>query len=193
MKKNKKKILVILGHPYKESLNKDIADSYIKGAKKNFDVRKIYLCGLKFDPTLHYGYTKIQGLEPELVKAQKLISWADHIVFVYPIWWGSMPAVMKGFIDRTFLPGFAFIYQKDGKLDKYLKGKTGSLIVTTGGSKWIYFFVGRIMNLPVTQSILRFCGIKPKKQIFFCGIRKLDEAQTKEILDKAEKLGEKGI
>ena len=49
------------------------------------------------------------------------------------------------------------------------------------------------MNLPVTVGILRFCGIKPKRQIFFCGIRKIEKEETKKILDKAKELGEKGV
>ena len=188
-----KKILVILGHPDLKSLNKKIADSYVDGAKKNFEVKKLYLAEMKFDPILHYGYSKEQKLEPDLKKAQKYIKWADHIVLVYPIWWTSFPALLKGFIDRTLLPEFAFKYDNKGKLQKFLTGKTASLIMTTGGPKLWYFLFGKIMNKPMSIGILKFCGINPKKQIFICDIKKMPEQRVKDIFDKIKKMGEKGI
>lgn len=191
--KNRKKVLVIMGHPGLKSLTKSIADSYIKGARKNYEVRSIYLSRLKFDPILHEGYNKIQKLEPDLIKAQKDIKWAEHIVFVYPLWWGMLPALLKGFLDRTLLPGYAFKYDKKGKLSKFLKGKTGSLIITAGGPKFMYFFAGWIINIPMNVAVLKFCGIKPKKQTFFTKVKRLSKEESEKIFEKAKILGEKGI
>ncbi|ENO94605.1 hypothetical protein C662_00210 [Thauera sp. 28] len=108
-----KRILVVLGHPDNDSFCRAIADSYIDGAKAaGNEVQLISVGDLAFDPVLHKGYTAIQELEPDLVAGQAAITWAQHIVFVYPIWWGAMPALLKGFIDRVFLPGFAFKYRE---------------------------------------------------------------------------------
>lgn len=192
--KSRRKILVVLGHPSKKSLSGGLADAYFKGAKSSgFDVQKLYLPELKFDPILHEGYNKIQKLEPDLVESQKLIKWAEHIVFVYPIWWGNLPALFKGFIDRVFLPGFAFRYDKQGKPHKLLKGRTASLIMTTGGSGFFYSIIGRFMSLSMTMFVLRFVGIKTKNQIFFGGIRDPTKKQIKEALGRARILGEKGV
>lgn len=189
-----KKILVIMGHPSIESLNCEVADSYVEGAKKNFEVRTLYLPKLKFDPILHEGYNKIQKLEKDLIEAQKLILWADHLVFVYPIWWTSFPAILKGFIDRTFLPGFAFKYEKNGKRQRLLRGRTASLIMTAGGPRLWYFLFGKIMNRAMTIGLLNFCGIKYKKQKFICGIRKgLSEERFNEIISDVFSWGQKGI
>lgn len=189
-----KKILVILGHPSLNSLNKHIADSYIKGAKKNFEIKKIYISELKFDPILHKGYKKIQKLEPDLVKAQEVIKWADHLVFVYPIWWTSTPALLKGFFERVFLPGFAFKYNKQGKVEKFLKGKTACIINTAGGPKLWYAFFGRIMNRQVTIGTLKFCGVKIGKQKFIAEIRSdLSKERAEKILEEVKSWGEKGI
>ncbi|MDH5389479.1 MAG: NAD(P)H-dependent oxidoreductase, partial [Gammaproteobacteria bacterium] len=107
-----KKILVILGHPDEESFCGALAKAYIEGAKDSGnEVHTINLGELKFDPVLWKGYSKIQELEPDLVNAQELMQWSNHIVFIYPNWWGTMPALMKGFFDRAFLPGFAFKYR----------------------------------------------------------------------------------
>ena len=68
------------------------------------EVRKLVLAEMEFDLNLSAGYKGKQPLEPDLQEAQELIAWADHLVFVYPNWWGGMPALLKGFIDRVFLP-----------------------------------------------------------------------------------------
>ncbi|MEM6771760.1 MAG: NAD(P)H-dependent oxidoreductase, partial [Bacteroidota bacterium] len=79
-------------------------------------------------------------LEPDLLAAWDNILWADHLVWVYPVWWGSVPAVMKGFIDRLFLPGFAFRKHEGSmvKWDKLLAGKTARLISTLDQPSWFY-------------------------------------------------------
>jgi len=193
--KKERKILVILGHPNKESLNKLIADSYISGAKDSgAKVEKIYLYDLKFDPILHKGYKEKQELEPDLKKAQDLIKWADHIVWIFPIWWGSMPALLKGFIDRAILPGFAFKYMKNFFLPKrLLKGKTTSMIITTGGPTIIYFFLKRIMLFPINFLILRFVGLKIKRIKLFGGIRDIKEEKLKNIIKKTKTFGKKTL
>jgi multimeric flavodoxin WrbA len=104
-----KKILIINGHPDKESLCTEFAKSYKAGAEKSSaDCTLINLIDLNFDPILYYGYRKRTELEPDLLKVQQDILNADHLVFVYPTWWGTYPALLKGFIDRVFLPKFAF-------------------------------------------------------------------------------------
>src|SRR3990172_11834160 len=108
-----KKILIILGHPSRESFCNAIIENYAEGVSEGGgEVRKIYLGELKFDPILWNGYAKIQELEDDLKRVQEDIKWADHLVFVYPTWWGGMPALLKGLVDRAFLPGFAFKFHK---------------------------------------------------------------------------------
>jgi len=110
-------ILVILGHPDTNSFCGSLTKAYIDSAKASgSEVRELQLGKLEFDPILWNGYNKIQELEPDLAKAQELILWSNHIVFVYPNWWGAMPALMKGFFDRVFLPGFAFKYRENSQL-----------------------------------------------------------------------------
>ena len=117
---------------------------------------------LKFDPILWKGYGTIQKLEPDLVTAQEYIQWSNHILFVYPNWWGTMPALMEGFIDRGFLPGFAFKYRDNSSLwDKLLSGRTAHLIVTMDAppwySRWIYRRPG---HNEMKRTILGFSGVK---------------------------------
>ena len=161
-----KNVLLILGHPRKESLCGALAEKYQVGAETaGHTVKTIYLGNLKFDPILRNGYEQPQELEPDLGKAQKQITWADHLVFVYPTWWGALPALLKGFIDRVFLPGFAFEYH-EGSMgwDRLLTGKSAQLIVTMDSPPWYYRWVSRMPgHHQMKKTILEFSGVKPVK------------------------------
>ncbi len=159
-----KRILVILGHPANKSFCGALADSYVKRAEAaGNEVRLISLGNLSFDPVLHNGYATIQELEPDLVTAQAAITWAQHIVFVYPIWWGAMPALLKGFIDRVFLPGFAFKYREGSQFwDRLLSGRSAHLLVTMDTPPWYFRWVYRMPgHNQMKRTILEFSGIKP--------------------------------
>ena len=159
-----KRILVILGHPANESFCGALANSYVMGAKSaGNEVQLITLGSLSFDPVLHNGYAMIQKLEPDLVAAQDAITWAQHIVFVYPIWWGAMPALLKGFIDRLFLPGFAFKYREGSQFwDRLLSGRSAHLLVTMDTPPWYFRWVYRMPgHNQMKRTILEFSGIKP--------------------------------
>ena len=159
-----KRILVILGHPANSSFCGALADSYVTGAKTaGNEVQLISLGNLSFDPVLHNGYATIQELETDLVAAQTTITWAQHIVFVYPIWWGAIPALLKGFIDRVFLPGFAFKFRDGSSFwDRLLSGRSAHLLVTMDTPPWYFRWVYRMPgHNQMKRTILEFSGIKP--------------------------------
>ncbi|MFT6030997.1 MAG: putative NADPH-quinone reductase [Roseivirga sp.] len=104
-----KQVLVINGHPDKQSFNYALSEAYMLSANKtNSTVTQINIADLEFNPNLEFGYRKRIELEPDLVDALGKIKKADHIVWIFPMWWYGYPALMKGFIDRTFLPGITF-------------------------------------------------------------------------------------
>jgi NAD(P)H dehydrogenase (quinone) len=188
-----KKILIINGHPNKDSLCHALAQSYMKGVEvAKAECRLVNLIDLKFNPNLESGFHNIEKLEPDLKKMQQEILWADHLVFVYPTWWSTYPALLKGFIDRTFLPGFSFKYRKNSPLwDKLLTGKTARLIVTMDAPK---IFYNLLMKKPghnaMKIGVLEFCGVKPVKITSFHMVRKSTEQQRKLWLTQVEKLGQ---
>lgn len=187
-----KKILIINGHPDRESLCFALAESYKKGAVTNGDqCQLVHLIDLKFNPILTYGYRIVSELEPDLLKIQQDILQADHLVFVYPNWWATFPALLKGFIDRIFLPNFAFKYHEKGPLwDKLLKGKTARLIVTMDTPKWYYWLMNRNAGHHAMKiGVLEFCGIKPVKISVFAPVKSSNDLKRKKWLDEVETLG----
>lgn len=182
------RILVILGHPSSTSFCSALTDAYVTSAKTaGHEVRVLRLGDLTFDPILHNGYSQVQTLEPDLLSAQSDILWANHLTFVFPIWWGGIPGLMKGFIDRIFLSGFAFKYRK-GKAfpDKLLKGRTAHLLVTLDTPPWYYRWFYRMPALhQMRKTTLAFCGIQPIKTLQFGPVLGSTPAQREQWLKQA--------
>jgi len=187
-----KKILLINCHPNADSFNFGLATAYKNGAiQSGAEVKEIIIRDLKFDTNLHYGYQKVLPLEPDLLDAQEKIKWAEHLVWVHPVWWGGLPALAKGFIDRTFIPGFAFKYKKDSVWwDKLLAGRTAHIITTLHQPWWYYWLVfGRPSINQLKKSTLEFCGIKVVQITYVGPIRNSKLDFRKKWLSKIEKLG----
>lgn len=168
------RVLVILGYPQRDSLCGAIAEAYAEGAEAGgHEVRFLALGDLDFDPIRRTGYGEAPPLEPDLLRAQEDIAWCDHMAWAYPNWWGTMPALMKGFIDRVILPGFAFRY-REGKLlwDKLLTGRSARLLVTMDTPPaWYRWVIGRPGHNQMRHSVLGFCGVKPVRVTQF-GVEK---------------------
>ena len=190
-----KKILIINGHPDAESFNAALANAYKQGAMRSHaEVRELRLRELIFNLNLEFGYRKRIELEPDLLKAQELIKWAEHLVWVFPVWWGSVPALLKGFLDRTFLPGFAYQKREHSLLlDGLLKGKTARIISTIDQPAWYYRLVyARPTFHAMKKLTLELCGIKPVKTTLIGPIRLSKESFRESWLQRVERLGEKG-
>jgi NAD(P)H dehydrogenase (quinone) len=189
-----KKILIINGHPNKQSLNFALAEAYKKGAiYSGAEVKEIIICDLNFNPNLVNGYQKRTELEPDLLEAFEKIKWADHMVWVHPVWWGGLPAITKGFIDRLFLPGLTFSYRENSVWwDKLLKGKTARIITSLDQPGYFYrLFFGRPSVNQLRKSTLEFCGVKPVKVTYIGVVKNSKEETRKKWLFEVEKLGNK--
>ena len=187
-----KRLLVINGNPKEKSLCKALSESYAAGASSSgFHVDLIHLGDASFDPILKSGYESKQELESSLKEIKEKILASDHIVLVYPIWWGSVPAVLKGVLDRIFLPGFAFKYDKGDFLPKrLLKGRTARIIVTMDTPIWYYKLIyGSPATKMMKKTVLEFCGISPVKVTEFGAVLKSSENKRQKWIAKVNKQG----
>ncbi len=186
-------VLIINGHPDTESYNKALANAYYEGVLTNVDVNAtlIEVGTLEFNPNLKYGYRKRMELEPDLEFAIEEIKKANHIVWVLPLWWGGMPAILKGFLDRILLPGIAFELEEGKTFQKKLfKNKTSSIILTADTPKWYYrLFLKSALLYQFKKGILEFCGIKLKKTTYIAPIRNSALTFRENWLKKIKMLG----
>lgn len=191
-----KKIFLLLGHPDKDTYSGELASAYESAAKEaGHEVHRINLGETSFDPILHKGYKEIQELEYDLQRIQDEWKWADHVVIVYPNWWNTMPALLKGMFDRMFVPGFAFNFDKQTKqLIQRLTGKSARVIVVAGTNSpfmtWIKF--GDFTN-EIKRGILEFSGHDPVKVTTYGPCEKVDEVQRQTWLEEIRRLGSKGV
>jgi len=188
-----KKILVINSNPNKESFGRCLAEEYLKGAQVGgAEVQILHLMDLTFDPILWGGDKSTQELEPDLVKSQELIKWSDHVVFIIPVWWQAVPALLKGFVDRVFTVGWAYKFTGRNKWDKYLTNKTAYFIITTGGPAWYYKF---LLRNPIAKFLgrdtLGFCGFKRYGSVVIGALADKNQEKCKTWLKKINELGKK--
>lgn len=191
-----KKILIINGHPNTESFNHSLAAAYLQGAQdSNAEVAVINIAALDFDPNLRFGYRKRTSLEPDLERAIAMLKAAEHLVWFFPTWWASYPAIMKGFIDRTFLPGITFETQQKSPFPKpLLKGKSARVIITSDTPKWYDFlYMKRPVRHQFNKGVLAFCGVSPIKTTYISVIKNSNEKQRASWLDQVYALGKKQL
>lgn len=191
-----KKILVILGHPRVKSYCGTLAEEYIRGARRyKAQVKYVKLIDLKFDAIGAHDHKGAPPLEADLVKMQKLILWADHIVLVYPTWWGGPPALLKGFLDRVLTSGFAFKYRRGGwGWDRYLKGRSARIITTAGGPWALNHIIYRMPGVKMLRwATFWFSGIWPTRVTEISSLNTPWTRHSKKArwISRAERAGER--
>lgn len=186
------RVAAILGHPNGPSFNRALAARYIDGLRASgAHVDVLDLEAMDFDPILHHGYAQIQPLESDLLAAQQTIEAADHVLIAFPVWWGTPPALVKGFFERTFLPGWAFKFGELWPLPKrLLKGRSAHLIVTMDSPTVVYdLWYRRSAHRAVVNGTLRFCGIGPVSSSTITAVKYRPRALLDWHLNRMETLG----
>ena len=187
-----KKIFIWVGHPRETSLSHGFADAYQSSAEAaGADVRRMNLSEMNFDADLTNGYLARKDLEPCLEEWRDNITWCEHTAWIYPYWWGGMPAKMKGVLDRAFLPGFAMNYH-DNNLgwDKLLKGRTADVIISADAPAFYdtlrYGAPGRKQ---VKNLVLEFSGFKVRKMRHFGSVKASKDKKIRRWIQSVAKLG----
>ena len=183
--------LLILAHPRRDSLCGALFDACADGARQaGVECRELILSELRFDPDVHAVSPDLQPLEPDLVRAQRDIAWAEHLVWVYPTWWGTFPALLTGFLDRVLTPGFAFRHVTHDRWDKLLAGRTADLITTMDTPPLIYRFVYRAPGRQaLARATLGYCGLRTARVETFGPVVASDAAQRERWIARARATG----
>lgn len=163
-----KRILIIDGHPDSDRshLVHALADRYAEGAGSGgHDVRRLDIATMELTPLASRREWE-QGDPPAAIAAgQQDILWAEHIVLLYPLWLGDLPALLKAFFEQILRPGFAFRYREGRLPEKKLKGRTAHIVVTMGMPTLVYrFFYGAHSLKSLERNILKFVGITPVRR-----------------------------
>lgn len=187
------KVLVVLGHPRgSDSLCGGLAERYRDGAQAaGCDVRGINLADLDFDQNVAFVSPRSQALESSLKAASEAITWAEHIVFVYPTWWGTYPALLKGFLDRILLPGWAFREISGGiGFEGLLSGRTAELITTMDTPALVQALINKAPGRhAMARATLGFCGIEVTRHTRYGAVNHSTQAARERWLEEAETLG----
>jgi NAD(P)H dehydrogenase (quinone) len=177
------KHLIIYAHPNDGSLNHHLMQTVVDSLQSNnhdIEIRDLYQ--LHFSPVLSLedmNGQRMGKVADDVKLEQDYILWADHITFIYPIWWTGMPAIMKGFIDRVFSYGFAYRYDQ-GVQKGLLTGKRTTIINTHGKSHAEYESIGmnKALSLTSDKGIFTYCGFEIEQHFFF---DKADRANAETI------------
>lgn len=163
-----RRILIIDGHPDPDRgrFVHALADHYADGAAVGgHEMRRIDIAAMNLSPLT--SRTDWEEREPPAAirSAQEAIGWAEHIVILYPLWLGDMPALLKAFFEQVLRPGFAFRYREGGLPEKKLKGRTAHIVVTMGMPALFYrTFYGAHSLKSLERNILKFVGITPVRR-----------------------------
>ena len=181
------KYLIIYAHPNPGSFNHAILETIseeLKNNNKDFTLRDLY--NIHFNPILKAeDLVAIQnGVVPHDIKTeQDYIRSADTLIIIFPIWWSSMPAILKGYIDRVFSLKFAYDITPDGVIGLF-KGKKAFLVSTTGASKEDYEKLGafQMMNLLMDGAIFQFSGMEVIGHKYFSSVPTVSDKDRKQML-----------
>lgn len=183
-------IAVVVGHSRQGTYSDALGEAYVRGAQSaGHEARLIATSRLSFDPVLKGAYVEVQPREPELEDAWQAIRAADHLVFVFPLWLGDMPAILKGFLERIMQPEIIGP-AREGRFVQVLKGKSARVVVPMGmpGIAYRWWFGPHSVQI-LRRNILGFMGVKPVRVSILGSVESAGAERRKAWLADMERLG----
>lgn len=184
------KIVVVVGHSRRDTFCEALGNAYVRGAEAGGHTARLYVTSrMSFDPILRAGFVEVQALEPDLASAHEALMAADHVVIIFPLWLGTLPAILKGFLERILQPDLV-IPAKEGKFAKILSGKSARIIVTMGMPALIYrWYFGAHAIKMLKRNILAFMGVKPVRSTIYGSIESVGAEGRAQRLGAVEEMG----
>lgn len=192
-----KRILIIQGHPGRDDSHfcHGLAQAYQAAAiEAGHEVDHVEIARLDFPLLRNEREWQEEGVAPDILAAQQKIRTAEHLVILFPLWMGTMPALLKGFLEQVLRPGFAFDQQaREGLGGRLLKGRSARVIITMGMPGPVYrWFFGAHGYRNLKRNILKFCGIAPVRHCFVGLAGAKDDAGRRKWLERVRKLAQQG-
>ena len=186
------KIMIVVGHSQQTTFCEALGRAYAKGAlEAGHEASLFVLSEMSFDPILHHGYRKEQPLEPELRAAYAALAACDHLVVIFPLWCGDMPALLKGFIERVLQPDLIARQNTESAMNwNIFTHKTARIVITMGMPVSIYrwWYRGHALKL-LKRNILNFIGIKPVRHTLYGMVGTSKLATRERWLREVEAIG----
>ena len=186
------KVAIVVGNSLHNSYSEALGEAYRRGAESGGHHADLFVLGrMNFDAILREGYRREQPLEPDLAAARAAFVACDHVVVIFPLWCGDMPAILKGFFERILQPDLLAIQKSGGKASwKFFKGKSARIIMTMGMPGWFYrlYFGAHALKL-LKRNILQFIGIAPVRSSVYGMIEAVGDDKRKSWLREVEALG----
>ena len=190
-------VLILNGHPDPASkgLCHALAEAYGDGAQQaGRAVRRIDVAALDFGFLRSQADFEKATPPPGIAAAQQDMKWANHLVVIFPLWLGDMPAVLKAFFEQTLRPGFAFEYRANGFPVMHMKGRSARIIVTMGMPAFVYRWYFRAHGVKnLKRNILRFVGFSPVRDTLLGSVGTLGKERIGQVLEGVRTLGRRGL
>lgn len=183
-------IVIVVGHALSDTYCDALGAAYLTGALAGGHQARLFATSkMTFDPILHVGFETVQPLEPDLAAAHDAMLAADHLVLIFPLWLGTLPAIFKGFLERVLQPDLVEpARQKVHK--RVLIGKSARIIVTMGMPGIIYrWYYGAHAVKNLKRNILEFMGVKPVRSTILGSIEAVTDERRLGWLKQVEALG----
>lgn len=193
-----RRILIIVGHPDSspKRLCRALADAYAEGARSaGHEVRLLDIATLDFPILRSADEFNERPLPVTLEDAAEAIKDAEHLVFVFPLWLGTMPALLKAFLEQVMRPGVAFAYPEAGKngfVKTLLRGRSARVVVTMGmpASFYRFWYLGHGVA-GMRRNILNFVGISPVRETLFGMVEGVSDAKRRKWISAMHALGKR--
>lgn len=186
------RVAIIVGHARTGTFCEALGEAYRDGAASaGHQVRLFVTSRMAFDPILHEGFERVQPLEPDLVAAHDALFEADHVVIIFPLWLGTLPAILKGFLERVLQPDLVS-HARDGRYGKPLTGKSARVIITMGmpGLVYRWWFGAHALKM-LKRNILGFVGVAPVRSTVFGSIGSASPQRLSGWLAQIRAMGER--
>jgi putative NADPH-quinone reductase len=188
------RIAIIVGHARHNTLCEALGRAYRRGAQAGgHDAALFVTSAMTFDPVLHEGFERLQPLEKDLAAAHDAILAADHLVIIFPLWLGTLPAILKGFLERVLQPEMVEA-AKQRRFVKPLKGKSARVIVTMGMPGFIYrWWFGAYAVKMLRRNILGFVGAGPVRTTIYGNVEGVTAAHRDAWIGDVEDMGRRAV